>query len=558
MRYYDETASIASALELPGELGNVRRSTAAIHAELGDLSRARGDAREALRLHRASASAFDELDDLLVLAEVEGRAGRQSEVARLLSAARSVADTLGARSAAIAVALTSARLADRANDPAGVLRALHGAERAMMPGDFAAAGEAHALAARAYARRGMLDSAVTAGRRAIDAIEHVRGDIASEPLRRTLLADRSSVYADQVLALLRLGRTAEAFSVADAARSRGLAEYLASSREDRSRAGRVEQIGEGERLLREIDVLLAKLRSLDSVPARERGAGAVNTSVGLMARLERARAAYEALLARTGREHPRAAALLGIRATATDQVQRALDPDEALLEYLVTSDRVVLFVATRSALRTFEVAGGSAALADRVRLLRELWGSRGVPWRTGLPAAHALHETLLGDAGRDSMLRGVRRLVIVRTAFCRSFRSRRSWTNAPGGSSCRTSTSSISPRPARCRCSARRVPRAGPDRWAAWRSLRFRVTCPQVWRKSMRCTGRCLTSPPVSVPQPPSARCATLSRMVDWCTWRAMRCSTPTTRCSRESSLPGRRGPSLPTETAASRSMSSW
>src|SRR6185436_18159732 len=95
MRYYDETASIASTLDLSGELGSVRRSTAAIHLELGDVGRARSDARDALRLHRASGSAFDELDDLLMLAEVEGRLGRQREVSRLLAAARSVADTLG-------------------------------------------------------------------------------------------------------------------------------------------------------------------------------------------------------------------------------------------------------------------------------------------------------------------------------------------------------------------------------------------------------------------------------------------------------------------------------
>ena len=160
-------------------------------------------------------------------------------------------------------------------------------------------------------------------------------------------------------------------------------------------------------------MLLAKLRSLDSVPARERSAGAVNTSVELMARLERTRAEYEALLARTGRDHPRTAALLGVRATATDEVQRALDPDEALLEYLVASDRIVLFVATRSSLRTVEIMGRSAPLVDRVRLLRELWGSRDVAWQTGLPAARALHQTLLGPAMRDGMLRGVRRLVIV-------------------------------------------------------------------------------------------------------------------------------------------------
>ena len=413
MRYYAETAKLAAELDLTGALGSVRRSTAAIHLELGDVEPARRDAREALRLHRAAALVFDELDDILVLAEIEGRSGRHADAARLLAAAGPIADTLGARSAKIAVALTSARLADRANDPSRVLRALRDADSLLMPGDFAGAGETHALAARAYARRGALDSAVVAGRRAIAAIEHVRGNLASEQLRRTLLADRGAVYADHVLTLLRLDRVAEAFSVADAARSRGLAEYLASARDEFRRGRRVDVIGEGERLLREIDALLATLKSLDSVPARERSPGSVITSVELMARLERSRAAYEALLARAGREHPRAAALLGVRATVTEDVQRALDADEALLEYLVASDRVVLFVATRSALRTVEIASGSGALADRVRLLREIWGSREVPWQTGLPAARALHRTLLGDALRSNMLDGVRRLVIV-------------------------------------------------------------------------------------------------------------------------------------------------
>ncbi|HEX6048625.1 MAG TPA: CHAT domain-containing protein, partial [Gemmatimonadaceae bacterium] len=413
MRYYHETATIASALDLTGELGSIRRSTAVIHMELGDIGRARSDARQALRFHRRAGGAFDELDDLLVLAEVEARAGRHDEVARLLAAAGPIADTLGARSAIVAVAMTAARLADRAHDPVGVLRALRGAEREMMPGDFAGAGEMHALAARAYARRGELDSAVAAGRRAIDAIERVRGTLASEQLRRTLLADRSSVYADQVLTLLHLGRPTDAFSVADAARSRGLTEYLASARDDLRRGGPIERIGEGERLLREIDALLAQLRSLDAVPARERGPGATSTSAELMSRLERTRAAYEALLARAGREHPRAAALLGVRATVTEQVQQALDADEALLEYLVAADRVVLFVATRSALRTVELVSGARSLSDRVRLLRELWGNRDVPWQTGLPAARALHRQLLGDATWSGMLRGVRRLIVV-------------------------------------------------------------------------------------------------------------------------------------------------
>ena len=172
-------------------------------------------------------------------------------------------------------------------------------------------------------------------------------------------------------------------------------------------------IEEGEQLLREIDALLSQLKSLDGVPVRERGPGAASTTGELMSRVERARTAYEAFLVRTGREHPRAAALLGVRATAVDQVQRTLEGDEALLEFLVARDRVVLFVVTRSTLQTVQINGVTNGLADRVRLLRELWGSRDVAWQTGLPAARALHRALLANASSDGMLRGVRRLIIV-------------------------------------------------------------------------------------------------------------------------------------------------
>lgn len=413
MRYYHDAAAAASALELAGELGSIRRSTAAIHLELGDVVTARTDARAALRIHRAAEALFDELDDLLILAEIEGRAGRPADAARLLAEAAPIAKTLGARSADVALALTAARLADGARDPTRVLAALRDVEASLLPGDFAAAGEAHALAARAYARRGQLDSAAAAGRRAIAAIERVRSGLASEPLRRTLLAERSSVYADQVLVLLRLGRVAEAFSVADAARSRGLIDYLTSAKDDFRRAGQLSHIEEGEHLLREIDALLMQLKSLDSVPVRERGPGAISTSGELMMRVERARAAYEALLVRAGREHPRATALLGVRVMAIEQVQQALENDEALLEYLVAADRIVLFVATRSVVRAIEIEDATTGLPDRVRLLRELWGSRDVEVERGLPVARALHRVLLGEAIGAGLLHGVRRLIIV-------------------------------------------------------------------------------------------------------------------------------------------------
>ena len=301
MRTYDEMAAAASRLELEGELGTVKRNTAAIHLQLGDVGRAQTDAQEALRIHRKAGALFDELDDLLVLAEVADRLGRPRDRAALLTQASSIADSLGTRSGRLAVALTGARLADRVGDAGRVLVALRDVDSTAFPADFAALAEMHALAARGFARRGLHDSAAAMGNRAIAAVERVRADLTSEPLRRALLADRSTVYAEQVITLLRLHRDAEAFSVADAARSRGLVDFLASARKELPGRSTVGGFDEGERLLRQIDVLLARLKSIDSVPARERGPGAVTMSAALMARLEKARGECESLLARAVR-----------------------------------------------------------------------------------------------------------------------------------------------------------------------------------------------------------------------------------------------------------------
>ena len=413
MRTYDEMVGAASRLGLVGELGTVKRNTAAIHLQLGDVGRAHAGAQEALRIHRNAGALFDELDDLLVLAEVADRLRHPRERTALLTEARTIADSLGTRSGRMAVALTGARLADRADDPERVLAALRDVDSTAFPADFAALAEMHALAARAFARRGMLDSAAAMGNRAIASVERVRADLTSEPLRRALLADRSGVYAEQVITLLRLHRVGDAFSVADGARSRGLVDFLASARKDLPGRPTAGGFDEGERLLRQIEVLLARLKSIDSVPARERSPGAVTMSADLMARLEKARGDYESLLARAVRDEPAAAALLGVRRPSLDQVQRALEPGEALLEYLVAPDRIVIFVATRDGLRSFQVPGAAGTLTDRVGLLRELWGANDSDWHQGLPAARALDSVLLQPLLRSGTLKGVRRLVVV-------------------------------------------------------------------------------------------------------------------------------------------------
>lgn len=106
-------------------------------------------------------------------------------------------------------------------------------------------------------------------------------------------------------------------------------------------------------------------------------------------------------------------ALLGWRSTDVRDVQKVLGPDEALLEYLVTPDRLVIFVITRSDVRSVPSEIPLEDLARRVRLARDLVGAP-----TGGSNAYdevltGLHALLVAPVERAGLFRGVRRLIVV-------------------------------------------------------------------------------------------------------------------------------------------------
>jgi len=317
------------------------RLAADAYLQLGNLTRARTNAERALQLDSAANSPLERLDDLLLLAEIDYRRNGLDAAETRLRAALAIADQLGTRGSRIDVALAEAQLADAANNPPRVLRALRGAGPDIAAGDFAAVWETNALAARAFARLNELDSAVAAGRRAVAAVDRLRGTLASETLRSTYVADRADVYGDLAIALLRLGRSDEAFVVADAARSGELLRRIGAAR-DAARSGALpRELVESEGLLYRIDTLVQKLRESDRGRRRERGEPADSSDAALAGQLERARSEYEALSIRLAQQRPRSISVLGNDPVRVEEVRSALGPGEALLDYLVTRDRLI-------------------------------------------------------------------------------------------------------------------------------------------------------------------------------------------------------------------------
>jgi CHAT domain-containing protein len=413
LRHFEQAERLARAVGLDADRGNILRGAAAAHLRLGNLRRARASAEEALRLHRATGEPQEQLEDLLLVVEIDVRAGERASAASRLDTARTLAGRIDTRGTRIAVALAEARSADVGQNASRVLEALRAARNDMVPDDFGAVWQSNALAARAYMRTGALDSAAAAGRRAITAIERLRGVLASQALRATYVADRADVYGDLVVVLLRLGRPEDAFAVADGARSRDLLEHLSAARHAAS-AQLPRELLEADDLLRQIDALVRRLRETRSArPPRERGESADTVGATLAARLAKARSDYEALIIRAAQRNPRATALLGTHEPRTDEVRTSLGPDERIVEYLITPDKLVVFVVGRGGLEVVETDLTVDALTQRVRLLRDLWGSPRSDWTLGLPAARALDRTLIAPLRRAGVLRGARRLLIV-------------------------------------------------------------------------------------------------------------------------------------------------
>lgn len=426
LRHLEDAAELAREDGLEWELGGLLRQSASLHLSLGSGERALADALEARAAHRSAGEPFEELDDLLVLAEIYQRAGDSDQAEGALRSARVIAGQLEARSALSAVALAEARHAAVSGEPRQVLSALERAREVSLEADFRSRTEIYSLAARAYAALGQLDSAAVAGLESVSALERVRGGLASGDLRTAFAAASAPVYSDVVLILLQLDRADEAFAVADAARSRELLQRLSAVRPTPGETGETGEegtitdravagldLGAADRLLTRIDALLAQLRELESVPPQERGAGAAATSGDIVRTISRLRDEYESMVVRSARLDDRSARLLG--ATPTDQalVRAAIADDEAVLHYTLTRDGLIVFVARTDRIQSLELRARPEDLASRIRLLRELWGTRDAAPERGLPAAQGLHDLLIAPVIRAGLLNGATRLIIV-------------------------------------------------------------------------------------------------------------------------------------------------
>jgi CHAT domain-containing protein/Tfp pilus assembly protein PilF len=403
LELYGEAKALNQELGQPLELGTDLRNEADIHVQLGDLDVASRSAQAALAAHRAAGARFEELSDLLVLADITDRATESAVSAGYLRAAHSLSTVLDVRAGRLGVALVEARIADRRREARRVLQVLDDAAADVRVGGYDTEWESELLRARAEARLEHWAAAAAAGRRAVAAVERVRSHYGSGMLRTTYGADRSEAYSDLVRTLRRLGHVDEAFTVSDAARGRALLDARLAG------AGGDEQTARRE-ILGEIDGLVVSIAQAEQDATSQSTAARRGTLPTLYRRLDATRRRYEAAFARAS-DMTGAAAVAGAPVARAVDAQAALEADEALVEYLVSSERLFGFVVTPSGITTFERPVSRQNLTNRTRLARSALarpGTAGGP--TDAPVLEALYDLLIAPARLPA---SVRRLVVV-------------------------------------------------------------------------------------------------------------------------------------------------
>lgn len=389
---YRQAERVLDSASTPDLYARLRRGHAQTLMALNQSDDAARLLRESLAVHETQQLRHAAFDDRLLLAAVAQQRNRGGEADRWLREAARQLDTLDSP-------LARARWLLQRGQWLAAERQWRAVDSLLR--DVAVVSprleiERLALLARSGDAQARPDSALALGERALQQVARVRSRHQSDALSAHFSDRYAALFAEHTIRLLRAGRPAEAFVLAEQARSRRLRTLLGNRRADaraRSLSDR-----EAESLLLQLDVLLARLQDQERQPPIERGADYASAQTELRDSIAATRSRFEMLdakrraVAQSPRGSPDPAGDDG--AADLHDLHAVLRPGEVVLSYLVGDQRVIGFALSRDSLWARELPTDGERLGYRVRLVRDLLAGRE---RAGmaLPALGTLYDALI-------------------------------------------------------------------------------------------------------------------------------------------------------------------
>jgi len=274
--------------------------------------------------------------------------------------------------------------------------------------------QSRTLEGNAYRSIGRQDQARQAFDEAIDAIETVRGQLAgNEQQQEQFFENKLAPYQAMVELLIAENKNSEALAYAERAKARMLLDVLRSGRANIARA----MTGPEQERERKFNNNLVSINNQISREA-SRARSDPSALANLRTQLQKARLDFEAFQTNLYVAHPELKVHRGQAQPATMDEIAALVPDAgtALLEYVVTDEKVYLFVAGREAeagksklnLRAFLLEVKRKDLIERAERFRKQLAARDFEFQD---AARALYDLLLKPA--QAQINGKTTLVLV-------------------------------------------------------------------------------------------------------------------------------------------------
>lgn len=275
--------------------------------------------------------------------------------------------------------------------------------------------ELHLGHARAVADRGDLAAAAAELRGTVDATDRVAGSIRLSERRAAYRADKWIAYERLALIERQRGHETAAFEISERLRGQEMLELLAEGRVAVTPRTDTALVAREQDLRHRIATLE---RTLEEQTGRDhvRGLGFRADAPGASrAALDAAQREYAAVSSRLREAVPEYARLVQPITVDASVVSARLQPDEALIEYLVTDSTTLAFVARRSGLTSVDLGVGRQTLASAIDFARETIGGHTRSSSTDVWSAplERLHRLLIEPVERSGALRGARTLLIA-------------------------------------------------------------------------------------------------------------------------------------------------
>ncbi len=214
---------------------------------------------------------------------------------------------------------------------------------------------------KCLATDGNLNPATEAYKKAAEIVEDMRAAIKIEEFQNGFLTDKQDVFKELVLLLLDQNKTEEAFSYAEKAKSRSFIDLLGnqkvSLKNDVSQK-LYDSLTKQKNQIRKIEETLGKTEEEDK---RNQ----------LLKDLVSARNEYQEILIQVKEQSPQLSSFVTVETLKVPEIQKLLEPNVALVEYLTTPKEIVIWVVSKNNLNASRVPVEEKELEKLVKDYRD-------------------------------------------------------------------------------------------------------------------------------------------------------------------------------------------